>query len=283
MKVPIIILNYNTSFDCRKCISFLKKQQGIDIEIVVVDNCSSEDDLKNLKSLCEEEQCTLIENHENKGYNAGNNIGLRYAADKGYEYALIANPDMEFPQEDYIIRLIKVMEQDNSIAVCGSNIVGIDGKRQSPRSFTTYWAEALWFVNGIRKLINRKHSIILNSQNQYCDILMGSCIFVRISFIKQIGYFDENIFLYCEETILGKQVIAVDMKMYYLHDITAIHAHIESQKGSFIKRHDLYWHSRWYYLSHYAGYNRYQLALMWLSKKLFYASKRITFIIRGIK
>ncbi len=283
MKVPIIILNYNTSFDCRKCISFLKKQQGIDIEIIVVDNCSSENDLKNLRSLCKEEQCTLIENHENKGYNAGNNIGLRYAADKGYEYALIANPDMEFPQTDYIIRLIKVMEQDNSIAVCGSNIEGIDGKRQSPRSFTTYWTEVLWFINGIKKLINRQHSIILNPQNQYCDILMGSCIFVRISFIKQIGYFDENIFLYCEETILGKQVIAADMKMYYLHNITAIHAHVESQKGSFIKRHDLYWHSRWYYLSHYAGYNRHQLALMWLSKKLFYVSKRITFIIRGIK
>ncbi len=283
MRIPIILLNFNSSADCRKCISYLKRQQGVELEIIIVDNCSQLDDQKTVEQLCKEQGCTFIPAKENRGYNTGNNIGLRYAISKGYKYALIANPDMEFPQTDYIVRLIEVMEQDKTIAVCGSNIEGLDGKRQSPRSFTTYWTEVLWFVNGLRKLINRKHSIILNPQNQYCDILMGSCIFVRTSFIKQIGYLDENIFLYCEEPILGKQVVAAGMRMYYLHNATAVHAHVESQKGSFVKRHDLYWHSRWYYLSHYAGYSRCQLALMWFSKKLFYIFKRITFIICGIE
>lgn len=92
LTIPIILLNYNSSSDCRKCISFLKNQKNVEIEIVVVDNCSKSEDLCLLRTLCQEEQCTLIENKENRGYNAGNNIGLRYAVRKGYKYALITNP-----------------------------------------------------------------------------------------------------------------------------------------------------------------------------------------------
>ena len=113
MTIPIIILNYNSSTDCSKCISFLKQQKEVEVEIVVVDNCSREDDVKTLRKLCSKQQCTLIENHENRGYNAGNNIGLRYAAQKGYKYALIANPDMEFPQKDYLAKMVAKMEEED--------------------------------------------------------------------------------------------------------------------------------------------------------------------------
>ena len=37
MKIAVIILNYNSSDDCRKCISYLKRQEHIETEPVVVD------------------------------------------------------------------------------------------------------------------------------------------------------------------------------------------------------------------------------------------------------
>lgn len=280
MKVAVIILNYNSSNDCRKCVSFLKRQEGVELELILVDNCSS--DGENVKKLSLEQGCTFIASSENRGYNAGNNIGLRYAVKQGYKYALITNPDMEFPQMDYILRLVNVMEQNDEIAVCGSNIKGIDGKRQSPRRFTSYWSELFWFLSGVKRKIN-KSSLILEPKNQYCDILMGSCIFVRLNFIEKIDYFDENIFLFCEEPILGKQVRAAGMKMYYFHEATAIHAHIESHKGSFKNRHKIYMKSRWYYLSNYSGYSRMQLIFMWIAKKTHYHFKQIVFTINGIK
>lgn len=109
MRVAIIILNYNSSDDCRKCVSFLKRQEGVELELVLVDNCSPDGD--KVKALCKEEGCTFIASKENRGYNAGNNIGLRYAASKGYKYALIANPDMEFPQTDYVKNWLKRWKQ----------------------------------------------------------------------------------------------------------------------------------------------------------------------------
>lgn len=38
MRVPVILLNYNSASDCRKCVSFLKRQQGVELEIIIVDN-----------------------------------------------------------------------------------------------------------------------------------------------------------------------------------------------------------------------------------------------------
>lgn len=282
MIIPVILLNYNSSSDCRKCVSYLKRQQGVELEIIIVDNCSQADDYTAVKILCEEQGCTFIPANENRGYNAGNNVGLRYADKKGYQYALIANPDMEFPQQDYIVTLLSVMEEKQEVAVCGSNIVDVNGKRQNPKRYTGYYEELLWPIQGIWRKLSRK-PIILNVKNQYCDILMGSCIFVRMSFIERIGYFDENVFLYCEEVILGEQVKKQVMKMYYFDDATAIHAHIPSQKGSFVKRHKIYWKSRWYYLTHYAGYSNFQLIMMSLSRKIYYLFKRFQFWICGIK
>ena len=107
MKVALVILNYNSSGDCRKCIADLKLQTGVEMEIIVVDNCSRDDDRLVVETLCEDSGCTFIANPENCVYNAGNNIGLRYAAEKGFEYAMICNPDMQFPQRDYLEKMAK--------------------------------------------------------------------------------------------------------------------------------------------------------------------------------
>ena len=60
MKVAVIVLNYNSSADCRKCISDLKRQEGVELEIIIVDNCSREDDALAAKSLAAEQGCTFI-------------------------------------------------------------------------------------------------------------------------------------------------------------------------------------------------------------------------------
>ena len=52
MRVAVVILNYNSSNDCRKCVSFLKRQEGVELELVLVDNCSPDGD--KVKTFCEE-------------------------------------------------------------------------------------------------------------------------------------------------------------------------------------------------------------------------------------
>ncbi len=258
MKIPIIILNYNSSSDCKKCTSFLQKQKGVELEIMIVDNCSKEEDCKAAEELCRQNGFTFIVSKENRGYNAGNNIGLKYAAEKDYKYALIANPDMEFPQENYVIQLLRKMEEDPEIVACGSNIVGVDGKQQNPLTRDGHYKESLyWIRDVVHKYKKMEVSRCLDNpfESHYCKKISGCCLMLRMDFIKQIAFFDENIFLYCEEPILSKQVQQKRKKMFYLFEAKAVHAHIRSEKGDPIKRLKLWKKSRTYFINKYSGYS----------------------------
>lgn len=236
MKIAVIILNYNSSDDCRKCVSFLKRQEGVELELILVDNCSPDGD--KVEALCREQGCTFIASLENRGYNAGNNIGLRYAAEKGYKYALISNPDMEFPQEDYVASVVNKMEENEEIVVCGSDIIDVDDHHQNPMFKDKFFHD----VNSIIKvLFKRKGSdtdgnVDNYKDNHYCAKVSGCCFLLRMDFVKEIGFFDDNVFLYCEEAILSRQVEIAGKKMYYIADSQAVHAHISSTKGNPVKR-----------------------------------------------
>ena len=268
MSVAIIILNYNSSADCRKCIGFLKQQQGVEAEIVVVDNCSREEERKAVESVCKENGCTFIANNENRGYNAGNNVGLRYAAEKGYEYALIANPDMEFPQNDYLLKLAEKMQSDEEIVVCGSDIIGTDGIHQSPMGKE---GNSFGWIKDIlhRKQKNEAYDFIENhKESHYCHKISGCCLMLRMSFIKEIGFFDEKVFLYCEEAILSRQVEIAGKKMYYLATAQAVHRHVKSDKGDPVKRFKAWGKSRCYFIDRYSNDS-------WLGKQIAKLSMRM--------
>jgi GT2 family glycosyltransferase len=264
MKVAVILLNYNSAADCKKCIGFLKRQESVEMEIVIVDNCSGDDDRLAVEELCQKKGCTFIANKVNKGYNAGNNVGLRYASEKGYEYALIANPDMEFPQVDYLNRLIEIMESDKNIAVCGSDIITPEGIHQSPMKRDGDWRNSMGWLTGLfKKKPKDTYDFIDHYEvSHYCHKVSGCCLLVRMNFIKEIDFFDEYPFLYCEEAILSKQVEqSGKWKMFYFADTYAVHRHISSEKGDSITRFRQWQRSRNYYTNNYSDDN-------WLGKKI---------------
>ena len=265
MKLAIIILNYNSSADCGKCVAFLKKQQGIETEIIIVDNCSREDDRKAVETLCNEQGCTFIANNENRGYNAGNNVGLRYAAEKGYEFAMIANPDMEFPETDYLVTLLAKMQEDKEIVICGSDIIGADGIHQSPMGKDGNWRSSFGWIKDIIGRKDKKNDaydfIDNHKESHYCHKVSGCCFMIKISFLEEIKFFDEKVFLYCEEAILSRQVEMAGKKMYYLATAQAIHRHVKNEKGDPVKRFRAWGKSRCYFIDKYSGDH-------WLGKQI---------------
>ncbi len=254
--LAVVILNYNSSDDCKKLVSYLRKQENVDLEIIIVDNNSYDDDRHTIEEFCKNDGCTFIANTENKGYNAGNNVGLRYAAGKGYSYALIANPDMEFPQTDYLQRMTDIMESDENIAVCGSDIITPEGVHQNPMNRDGDWRSSLgWFTGLFKRRPKDTYDFIDQYETSHeCSKMSGCCLMVRMSFIKEINYFDEYPFLYCEEAILSRQVEqSRKWKMYYSADMQAIHRHIKNEKGDPIPRFRQWKRSRLYFINRYEG------------------------------
>ena len=86
--VSIIVLNYNAGQLLLNCVDSLKKSTYTNLEIIVVDNISS--DGSQTKCMEKFPDIKLIQNEKNLGYCGGNNIGIKEA--KG-EFIVILNPD----------------------------------------------------------------------------------------------------------------------------------------------------------------------------------------------
>lgn len=266
-KVATIILNYNTSEDCQKCISYIKQQQEIEATIIVIDNCSSKEEFEKLSKLCADSDITIIRSNENRGYSAGNNIGLRYAAERGFEYVMILNPDVELFQHDYLEKMVAKMESDNKIAVLGTDIESVKGNHQNPLREIGFWEELCWFYELLPN-IRSKGMLYATGYNisGYCEKLSGCCFLIRMSFAQQIFFLDECVFLYCEEPILAKQVQKSGMKLYYMSNLQAFHNHKKSEKGNPVNRMRLFAESRHYYLKTYSGYSPFSVSLLRFSR-----------------
>ena len=97
MQLSVIILNYNVRYFLEQCVlSVQKALEGIDGEIIVIDNASSDESCEMMKTKFP--HIKLIENQDNLGFPKGNNIGVAQA--KG-EYICILNPDTVVAEDTF--------------------------------------------------------------------------------------------------------------------------------------------------------------------------------------
>lgn len=281
-KIAVILLNYNSVADCKKCIPMLQRQQDVETEFFIIDSASKEEDANELQAYCEQEGFNFFASKENLGYNRGNNIGLRAAAKKGYKYALVCNPDMEFPDPYFLSKLINDFNIDKDIVAVGSNIQGLDGKPQNPMNADGNWIESFNWIRDIWNAKRGKQKSFLDSptESHVCHKLLGSCLLIDLNFIQNIGFFDENVFLYCEEAILAKVIANSGKKAYYNASAKAIHAHKKSEKGNPANRWKAWRKSRLYFNSRYSGFNAFGKFMANLSTRLYVAILLINYRLR---
>ncbi len=255
-KVMAVILNYNSYEDTLKCFDFLKKQQGVDLKVCIVDNGSTEDRKEDLEKLKEQNAFVLFSD-ENKGFSAGNNIGLRKAAEENCEYALIINPDVEIRDETYVQKLAELMDEDKSIAVAGTDIVKADGRHQNPLREPYVIEELLWpAVFAKNRFSKRLPYVKKHTKSGCCQKVTGCCFMVDMNFMKEIGFLDEGVFLYSEESILAAQARENGLIEYYCADLLAHHMHKDSEMGHKDNLMQESVRSRKYFIENYGCYGK---------------------------
>ena len=286
MKIGVVILNYNSAKDTRKCIEFLQKQKlNEELHVIVVDNSdreqgigSKEQGIDNSQLFIAKAQRPMVQQSteviyadENRGYSAGNNIGLRRAVELGCEYVLVVNPDMELVDPHYIEKLVAVMQADEDVVVAATDIVTPEGIHQNPMLADGNWRSSFGWVTSLLRPQKRAEAYDFigdYAKSGYCAKVSGCCLMLRCSFLQEIGYFDEYPFLYCEEAILASQVARAGKKMYYLADTQAIHRHVKSEKGDPVKRFRHWQRSRIYFYKRYSNDS-------WLGRQISILSMRM--------
>ena len=272
-RVTAIVLNYNSAQDSEKCIKYLRKQNYDNLSIVLVDNASTnsnEDEI--LKQIAKKFKVRYIKSQKNNGFSAGNNIGLRYALseENGYsDWCLIINPDVELRDNGFISKVMDECIKWDKAVVVGTEIYLPSGVQQNPLVEKNFFEEMFGLLIRLKNKLIKKNYTIKKMPTGYCDKLIGCCFFIKSTFLNEINFLDENVFLYCEESIIASQVKSKNYKELFVSNVSANHEHYEKRKkGKRGKKMQIMINSRIYWLKKYSNYNKILKYLIIFSKRI---------------
>lgn len=235
MDLSVIIVNYNVrQFLENALASVFRALEGLQGEVIVVDNASDDGSVEMLKAKFPEVQ--LVEHKANVGFAKANNAALKLARGR---YLVLLNPDT-IVQEDTFKVMMRFFEENPDAGLAGCKILNPDGTFQLPcrRSFPTPWV-AFTKIFGLStlfpksKLFGRYNLTYLSEDETYeVDAVSGSFMFLRREVYTLIGGLDEAFFMYGEDLDWCYRVSKAGYKVYYIHSTKIIHFKGESTRRS---------------------------------------------------
>ena len=236
MDLSIVIVNYNVKYFLEQCLhSVQRAKEGIDAEVIVVDNNSVDGSVAEIKQKFP--WVHLIENRENLGFSKANNQAIRKAHGR---YILLLNPDTVV-QEDTFRKCIGFMDEHPDAGALGVKMINGKGEflPESKRALPTPTV-SFYKMFGLASLFPRSrkfgkyHLGYLDKEKTHkVEVLAGAFMFIRKSVLDEIGLLDEAFFMYGEDIDLSYRIMQAGYANYYFAGTTIIHYKGEStKKGS---------------------------------------------------
>jgi len=191
--IAIIVLNWNGRDLTLDCLRSLAAVTTPHVRIILVDNASTDGSSDAVRQQYGS-RVTLIENAQNLGFAAGNNVGIRRALDDGADFILLLNNDTVVAP-DFVEHLHKAMLSSPDIGITAPKIYYAEPKNQ------------IWFAGGELSMwrgIARHTGIRETDRGQYdrehdIDYATGCAFLVRRAVLEKIGDLDPGYRAYFED------------------------------------------------------------------------------------
>lgn len=225
MDISIIIVNWNSAEYVRKCLeSIYAETQGIDFEVIVVDNASYDGCAEMLNVSFP--MVKFIQNKTNSGFACANNMGFGSSTGQSL---LFLNPDTEI-----LCSAINVMHfylQSLPDAGCvGCRLLNTDLSLQTSciQPFPTilnqiFGIEYLKLRFPEFKLWGIKPLFFNNGAPQKVEVVSGACMMINRNVFETIGMFSTDYFMYSEDVDLCYKIQQAGYKVYYVNDCVVVH------------------------------------------------------------
>ncbi|MBP0484329.1 glycosyltransferase family 2 protein [Sagittula sp. M10.9X] len=246
----------------------LRAMEGLDAELVVVDNDSGDGSFERITQAVADEglPVRVIQSGWNGGFGAGNNVGIRAGMADGTlpDLVYLLNSDA-FPEPDAIRVLSEFLAAHPSAGIAGSRIVGEDG---APHWTAFRFPSAASELEGsarfgplTRLLTNHKVPLGVPEAPRRVDWLAGASMMIRREVLDRVGLFDEVYFLYFEETDLCRRAAQAGFETHYVPQSRAMHIGSASTgMGRWARVPGFWLDSRWHYFTKHHGRARAMLA-----------------------
>ena len=236
MQLSIIIVNYNVKHFLEQCLLSVQKAiRSMEAEIIVIDNCSSDNSLGYLRPRFP--RVKFIANNVNHGFARACNQGLTHSTG---HFVLFLNPDTIVP-EDCFKKCIAFMQANPNAGALGIRMVDGRGRflKESKRAFPSPMT-SLFKLAGLARLFPssdtfaRYHLGHLHENNNHeIDVLAGAFLLVKKDVLDKTGSFDEKFFMYGEDVDLSYRIQDAGFQNYYFSECSIVHFKGEStRKGS---------------------------------------------------
>ena len=255
LDLTVSIVSYNTRNLLKGCLnSVYENIRGIKFEVIVIDNNSTDDSVEMIRK--EFPQVILIQNKENVGFAKANNQAL--SGGKGRFFLLLNSDTKVLPNS--IEGMVKFMDLHPEVGVVGCEQIRPDGSIQPTinialNMWTNLWLIFLRFFQVKRLVSNsRQASFMVNhfkealgkTANSYLnhyldkrdpyevDWVSGVCLLARKKAVDEVGFLDENFFMYSEDVDWCLRMKQKGWKIYFLPGNKIIHyIKQSSNKGEF--------------------------------------------------
>lgn len=223
MKIFVIIVTYNAEGYIEDCLGSLFKNlpENDLVEVLVVDNASVDKTIDFVKKNFP--KANLLPLSENIGFAGGNNKGIEKAIKEGADYIYLLNQDTVCG-ENFLQEAAMVMQANESIAAIQSLLMLYPQK-----NLINSWGNEIHFLGfgfsgGYKKNIQEVDMDNIKEIN-YAS---GAAVLLRASVLKEIGFFNEDFFMYHEDLDLGwriklagfKNVLAPRSVVYHKYEFS---------------------------------------------------------------
>lgn len=228
MNIACVILNYNDAERSLKLASEIEKYKNIS-HVILVDNLSTDGSYRKLKN-SETNKIHCVKTNYNGGYGYGNNYGLNFAFNQyNADLAIIANPDVFF-SEELVEKLVVTFQCEKDAGVVSAIQLDVEGREVigSAWSLPNKWT----YIMSIEYIASRFIKTFYNSLAEIrkapyvqVDCVAGALLMISKNAYLDTGGYDEDVFLYCEETILGYRLKTMGYKTFIRSDVKYNHIH----------------------------------------------------------
>jgi GT2 family glycosyltransferase len=221
--VSIIILNWNGESFLRNCLSSVANQDYQPIEIILVDNGSTDNSLDIVRM--DFPDIVIIETGKNIGFAAGNNIGIHGA---NGQYIVIFNNDAEM-ERSCISEMVCAIEKDDRYGACASKILLKFEKGILDAAGIAICNDGLSIGRG------RLEQVQHYDREEEVFFASGCCMLCRRDMLDDVrvgeDFFDESFFMYADDTDLGWRARLRAWKTIYTPNAIAYHLHSASSES----------------------------------------------------
>jgi len=279
----IIILNYQTWELSLRCMQSIETNAEAGVyKIYLVDNASPKampEDVKQYIEMHAEEVC-YIQAENNRGYAAGNNIGIKKALADGCQYLVITNNDIVFTSG--VFQGFKMGFQKHPDAgIIGPKVLAEEGSIQNSRCSVKTGMKEMFCIYTLAKFFCKKawrQYFCLKQdpdKEAYVYHVSGCCFAMTAECARQITPLDEGTMLYYEEPIIGIRMEQAGYKTVYIPECVIIHKHGGTTEGMQPFMYQCMSESELYYCGTYLHAPKWQLWLLYQYRRWLYFGRSL--------